>query len=255
MTLYDRITEEFAPAHEVERRGTTLSDENRLDALARTGLMDSEAEPVFDRLTQLAARLLDAPVSLVSLVDDHRQFFKSACGLPEPRETPLTHSFCQHVVRRAEPLIVVDARNDARVRDNLAIPDLGVVAYLGVPLLSPDGLPLGSFCAIDTKPRQWTEDDLLLLSDLAIAVQSEIISRIALLEARELARERDLLMDELNHRVKNLFAMVSGMIGLTARNSVDPVDMAQRLRGRITALADAHALVQPAITGKLESDG
>ena len=78
----------------------------RLSVLQSTGLLDSDAEAPFDRLTRLSSRLLGAPVALISLVDDHRQFFKSAEGLAEPwasrRQTPLSHSFCQHVVRSAE---------------------------------------------------------------------------------------------------------------------------------------------------------
>jgi GAF domain-containing protein len=93
----------------------------------------------------------------VSLVDADRQFFKSALGLPEPwatrRETPLSHSFCQHVVATGAPLRVEDARDHSLVCDNLAIPELGVVAYLGMPLATADGQVLGSLCAIDTEPR------------------------------------------------------------------------------------------------------
>jgi hypothetical protein len=83
---------------------------NRLAALGRTGLLDSPPEEPFDRLTRMATRLLKTPVALVSLVDRDRQFFKSAIGLPEPwqsrRETPLTHSFCKHVVAQHEPLVI-----------------------------------------------------------------------------------------------------------------------------------------------------
>ena len=100
----------------------------RLDALLRLGLLDTPPEESFDRLTRLAARLLSAPVALVSLVDDHRQFFKSAFGLPQPwatvRETPLSHSFCQHVVSEGKPLIVEDARAHPLVCGNPAVTDL-----------------------------------------------------------------------------------------------------------------------------------
>ncbi|MCB0188137.1 MAG: GAF domain-containing protein, partial [Caldilineaceae bacterium] len=97
----------------------------RRQALLATGLLDSPPEAEFDRLTRLACRLLHVPVSLISLVDDQRQFFKSAQGLAEPwasrRETPLSHSFCKHVVLTDEPLVVSDARIDARLCENLAI--------------------------------------------------------------------------------------------------------------------------------------
>src|SRR5687768_17338277 len=101
-----------------------LQDRARLNALRRTALLDSPADPQFDRLTRLASRLLSAPVALVSLLDSDRQFFKSCTGLCEPyataRETPLTHSFCQHVVSKGEPLVISDARKDPAFSDNLA---------------------------------------------------------------------------------------------------------------------------------------
>jgi PAS domain S-box-containing protein len=160
---------------------TILSNEARLAALIRTGLLDSEAELSYDRMTRLASKFLDAPVSQVSLVDDHRQFFKSCVGLPEPwasqRETPLSHSFCQHVVTTGQPLVIPDARLDPLVKDNLAGADLGVIAYLGIPLVI-DGQVIGSFCAIDGQPRAWSDDDISILTDLAESVVTETRLRI-----------------------------------------------------------------------------
>jgi signal transduction histidine kinase len=156
---------------------------SRQAALAETGLLDSLPEASFDRYTRLATRLLDVPVSLISLVDGHRQFFKSARGLPEPwasaRQTPLSHSFCLQVADTDAPLVVSDAREDVRVRDNLAIVDIGVIAYAGMPLHAPGGTAIGSFCAIDSQPREWSEDDLRVLQDLADAVSSEVALRVA----------------------------------------------------------------------------
>src|SRR4051812_25953095 len=155
----------------------TVRDPARLAALRRTGLLDSEPSPEFDRLTRLASRVLDAPVALVSLVDEDRQFFKSCLGVPEPwasaRQTPLTHSFCQHALAAPEPLLVEDAREDELLRDNLAIRDLGVVAYAGVRLVDDDQ-PLGTLCVIDSKPRHWTADQVQILRDLAASVVTEI---------------------------------------------------------------------------------
>ena len=119
----------------------------RLAALRRTALLDTPPEEAFDRLTRLAARILNAPLALISLVDEDRQFFKSSQGLAEPwasrRETPLSHSFCQHVVGRGESLVIEDARQHPLVRDNPAIAELGVVGYLGIPLRTSDGCVLG----------------------------------------------------------------------------------------------------------------
>jgi PAS domain S-box-containing protein len=170
---------------------TALADPDRLAALRRSALLDTPAEAAFDRLTRLATSILGVPVSLVSLVDGDRQFFKSAVGLPEPwasrRETPLSYSFCQHVVREVMPLVVDDARLDPVLSSNLAVSELGVVAYAGIPIVTSDGFALGSFCAIDSKPRQWTEHEIAILRELTALVVSEIELRAALARAEELA--------------------------------------------------------------------
>jgi GAF domain len=168
----------------VERRQALLDaaaaarDPDRVGALEATGLLDSEIDPAFDRIARLAAQVLNAPVALVSLVDADRQFFKSCLGLPEPwasrRGTPLSHSFCQHAVASREPLIVDDAREHAVLGDNLAIRDMGVVAYAGIPLIDSEDNALGTLCVIDSQPRHWTSHQVQLLADLAASVVTEI---------------------------------------------------------------------------------
>lgn len=168
-----------------------LRSPSRLQALARTGLLDTEPEEAFDRATRLAAALLEAPVALISLVDADRQFFKSACGLPDPdlRETPLTHSFCKYVVASEAALIIEDAQAHPLVCDNPAVRDFGVAAYLGVPLRVPGGEVVGTLCVIDQRPRSWTEQQRAQLQDLAASVMTEIALRqhVRDLEAREAA--------------------------------------------------------------------
>ena len=155
-----------------------LHDRGRLRSLAETGLLDADAREALDRYARIAARALAAPVSLVSLVDDQRQFFAAARGLKPPwkarRQTPLSHSFCQHVVNNRSALVVDDACKDLRVCDNLAIEELQISAYAGVPLCDPRGNVLGSFCVIDHQPRHWTAEELDLLRLLADAVAEEI---------------------------------------------------------------------------------
>ena len=150
----------------------------RLRELRRTQLLDSPPEESFDRLTRLTSTVLNVPVALVSLVDDDRQFFKSCLGLPQPwavqRQTPLSHSFCQHVVESGRPLVISDAREHPVLRDNPAIRDLGIIAYAGAPLITPSGDVLGTLCAIDHQPRHWTPEQVEILRNLAGSVLSEI---------------------------------------------------------------------------------
>jgi signal transduction histidine kinase len=175
-------------------RPTPLDDVHRLQALRDSGLLDTPAEEEFDRVTRLATRILDVPVALVSLVDHDRQFFKSCIGLPEPwatrRETPLSHSFCQHTVTTGAELVITDARRHPELRHNLAVPDLGVIAYAGIPLVTTDGAMLGSFCVIDTKPRQWSTEDLATLRDLAAIAASEIELRLTIAAQRRAVEEQ-----------------------------------------------------------------
>ena len=155
------------------------------------------------------------PVALVSLVDDRRQFFKSQTGLPEPwasaRETPLSHSFCRYVVASRQPLIVSDARAESALAANPAIHELGVVAYAGVPLTSTDGHTLGSFCAIDTKPRAWTPDEVEIITHLGALVMTEIELKRALhdSEQRTAAAERG-----RQERIALLDSTTEGILGV-----------------------------------------
>ncbi|WP_203819757.1 diguanylate cyclase [Paractinoplanes ferrugineus] len=171
-----------------------LEDPGRLRALRTSGLIGVAAVPALDRLTDLAARLVKAPVAAVSLVSDTTHVFRSAHGLPGVRELPLAHSYCRLVVRDGQPVVITDARTDKRVAGNAAIERYAAVAYAGVPVRTPAGWVLGSFCVIDSRPRQWTPDELAVLRDLAVAAESEIAARSAQAELlRSAARMRAVL--------------------------------------------------------------
>jgi GAF domain-containing protein len=90
------------------------------------------------------------------------------------RQTPLSHSFCQYAVASREPLVVSDAREHPVLKDDLAIRDLGVIAYLGIPLVASDGHVLGTLCVIDGKPRSWSSEQVSLLTDLAASAMTEV---------------------------------------------------------------------------------
>ncbi|MFI7588494.1 GAF domain-containing protein [Spongisporangium articulatum] len=123
-----------------------------------------------DAFARRVATELESPVALVSLVDAEGQFFPGAVGLPEPmateRWTPLSHSFCQHVVTSQAPLVVGNAHDDPLVRHNGAVQDLGVIAYAGAPVVL-DGMVVGAVCAIDHRPRTWSAEQVARLGELA----------------------------------------------------------------------------------------
>ena len=156
-----------------------LDDARRLAALAESGLAESPPEEAFDRVTRLVSEVLHVPVALFTLVTADQQVFKSSVGVGDLRETPLSHSFCKHVVEDGSPLEVIDARIHPKVRDNPSVGELGVIAYLGVPLTTADGERIGALCAIDHEPRQWTGRDHGVLEDLAGALMAEVELRRA----------------------------------------------------------------------------
>jgi GAF domain-containing protein len=161
--------------HRREQRITQSG--GRVDLPPRTPL-PAEAVPLFDRFARLVAERLDVPVALVSLVDVNGQALPGAFGLPEPwdseRWTPLSHSFCRHVVTSGGALVVSNANDVPLVSQNLAVMELGVIAYAGVPLRTAAGPVVGAVCAIDYRPRQWTGEELAQLSDLAEDCSQEL---------------------------------------------------------------------------------
>jgi PAS domain S-box-containing protein len=171
-------------------------DPARLAELRATGLLDSPPEEAFDRLTRLAARLLDTPVALVSLVDAERQFFKSQVGLAAPlcdtRESPVSTSYCRHTVAAGETLAIEDARVHP-----LTASYYESIAYLGAPLRTQDGHVLGTLCVVDQRPRAWTAEHAETLEALAASVAAEIRLRRDLQERRAaeqaLSRRNELL--------------------------------------------------------------
>jgi signal transduction histidine kinase len=143
-------------------------------------------------------KALKVPVSLITLIDhdNDRQFFKSQQGLPEPlataRQNPLSYSFCKYAVASGEPFIVEDARTNAIVRENLAVSELGVMAYLGVPLFDETGCAFGALCAADMRPRRWDRTDLEILKNIAAQAMKELSLRTALKQHRkDLKRVRE----------------------------------------------------------------
>ena len=240
----------------VDEAVEALADPRRLAALERTGLLDTPSQPGLDRLTRLASRLLNVPVALVTLVDDHRQFFSSQTGLPlhvaERRETPLSHSFCRFVAASGAEFIVHDARSDPRVEDNPAVAELGVVAYAGMPLVSTTGFPLGSFCVIDHAPRRWTADELGLLRDLADAATAEMQLR-AVVRTAESATARLAVLAEASRALSaslKVETIVAKLTQLTVPRLADlcTIDLTDE-EGR--AGPSAIAAVDPAVEAQM----
>ena len=175
-----------------------LTDPDRLALLELVNLVDTPIDESFDRVTRLASTILNVPICLVTLVEPDRQFFKSQFGLPEPlateRVTPISYSFCKHVIASGEVLAIEDTRDHPVVGDNPAIYEHNAVSYLGIPLTIADNLHLGSLCVIDHEPRNWSEQDIETLRVLTESLISEIRLRLE-------AKNKEHVIDQLH--VKN----------------------------------------------------
>jgi PAS domain S-box-containing protein len=163
-----------------------IVDPERLAALEAADLLGMEADPPFDRYTRLAARLLGAPMSLVSLIAAEHQVRKSDYTAGEghrpPSIDPLSHSFCQYVVATGEPLVVEDSFRDPRVADIGG--RVGIRAYIGIPLRLPSGHSIGALCAYGPEPREWGPEEIAALRDLVAGVETEIELRAELSRRR-----------------------------------------------------------------------
>jgi signal transduction histidine kinase len=164
---------------------------DRLSAVIRTGLLDTPPEESFDRLTRLAARLIGVPATFLSLVDLDRDFYKSCFGFGEPLGTTRQlegRTFCHYAIVSSGPLLINDTLEDAVFSKVPTVQSLGVRAYAGIPLITDDGHAIGSFCAIDFVPREWSALDVEILTELAASALREIKLREALLEAGKQTR-------------------------------------------------------------------
>jgi diguanylate cyclase (GGDEF)-like protein len=171
----------------------TLADEPaRLAALQRLGILDTAREEPFDNVVNLVRTILGVPISAVTLVDGDRQWFKAIEGL-DAIETPRSESFCAYAIQQRAPLLIPDARLDSRVSDYPAVTqDPHVRSYAGVPLVTSDGYNVGALCAVDIRPRDFSENELDILRNFARIVVNEM-------ELRRIA-ERDQLTGVLTRR-------------------------------------------------------
>jgi two-component sensor histidine kinase len=193
----------------------------RLAALRSYEILDTPRESEFDELVQLAAEICEAPISVVNLIEDRRQWFKAEVGLGI-RETPLDVSICRHVLLQPGITMISDLRNDPRMCANpLVTADSGLRFYAGCLLETPDGHGIGTLCVLDRSPRVLTSRQQSALKTLANQVMAQLELRRSLRQKTRLLEQQEMLLKEVNHRTKNNLQLIVGLIQLQLRQVHD----------------------------------
>ena len=233
-----------------DKSSPAWTESDRLASLRSYRILDTPPEPEFDGLVHLAARTCHAPVALISLVDERRQWFKAEVGLGL-RETPLDCSICMTAMLQSGAMIVPDLSEDPRFAHNpLVIKEPHLQFYAGAGLRTPEGLPLGALCVLDHVPRNLTEDQTATLGLLAQQVMSQLNLRRVIAErderlgvASRIEKRQSLLVRELHHRVKNTLATVQALVGATGRSTGSFDEFYRSFSNRITSMAKTHNLL------------
>jgi two-component sensor histidine kinase len=235
-----------------------VNELQRLAALRRYDLLDTPPEQAFDRITRLTAGVLGMPISLVTLLDETRQWFKARHGL-EALWTRRDIAFCSYTILDIKPMVVQDATADDRFAANpLVTGDPHIRFYAGAPLVTPDDHVLGTLCVIDRTPHlEFSEEQCSLLGDLADLVMIEIEARSATLALRREVRkhqeterrlhrslaEKETLLRELHHRVKNNLQAIWGMLQAEAarlRHNPEARERMSLVAERLAVLGSIH---------------
>jgi two-component sensor histidine kinase len=232
----------------------------RLAAVRRYAVLDTPPDGAFDRIAGLAARLLETPIAIISIVDEDRIWFKSHEGLDGVAEIPRDPGLCASAILHNGPWILNDASVEPVALANpLVAGEFGLRFYAGIPLRTQDGHGLGTLCVIDKAPREITPEQTAILQDLAAVVMDELELRreaIAPHQAlRREMREKELLAGEVEHRVMNSLQLISSVARRkAAQHAGQTAAELKDIAARIGAIAQANRHIQQSLPG-LAQDG
>ncbi|MCR5869732.1 MULTISPECIES: sensor histidine kinase [unclassified Sphingomonas] len=211
----------------------------RLAAVRRYDILDTPPDGAFDRITALAARRFRVPISIISIVDEDRIWFKSHHGVPV-KQIGRDPGLCASAILSDDPHILTDASIDPRSLANpLVAGDFGLRFYAGVPLTTDDGHNLGTLCIIDKEARPIDQSQIDDLKDLAAIVMDQIEMQLS---ARRAVSQAELMAKEIDHRVMNSLQFVSSLLSMQSRALTDPdtVGHLQLAANRVAAVAQVH---------------
>lgn len=204
-------------------------EQDRLQELYKTGLLDSASEADFDEIVQLASRICDVPISLISLIDAGRQWFKAKTGL-DVTETERGLSFCSHAILQDEMMEVRDVSKDERFAGNPFVENEPMVRfYAGVPLVTEKGYKLGTLCVIDKTPRILTEDQSFALKVLAKQIMKLIELRSRNQEVQHLINTQNRVTAIISHDIRNPLAALKAIIELQTSGALTEEETTEML--------------------------
>ena len=229
MNTFDPSLRRPSPS-DYEAPDNCVQSPERLAAVMRSGLLESQTEESFDGLTQLAARLLKVPASFISVVGAGHDFYKSQTGFPPDLAASRTitgRTFCHYTLAGDEPLVIDDTHSDPVWKAVPTVESMGVRAYVGVPLKLA-GETVGSFCVMDMQPRNWSDEELEILRQLALSAGRELSLRSALVQAtddsadaRALARSREEVVAVVAHDLRTPLQILQLSVGLLRHHAVE----------------------------------
>ena len=214
-------------------------ERHRMAAVKRYDILDTPPDGAFDRITAIAARLFNAPISIISIVDEDRIWFKSHHGL-SATEIGRDPGLCASAILSTDPYVLSDARTDPRSLANpLVAGEFGLRFYAGVPLRTSDGFNLGTLCVIDREPRPIDQQKIADLTDLASVVMDQMELRLSARQAVSLAQ---VMAREIDHRVMNSLHFISNLLAMQSREPDldDAVGHLKAAANRVAAVARVH---------------